>query len=122
MKEWQAIARPDLTRLQVEEAQRAFESANFGRRVRVEARLLDARELPGGYFLQLQLPHMTRPVWLPAPREAALAARKGQPVVALATLRGLRGMALEPELDDLRYLDLPGPGLRASPPAGGQGR
>jgi hypothetical protein len=115
VKEWQTIGRPDLTSLQVEEAQRAFERTNFGRRVRLQAKVLDARELPGGYFLQLQLSHMTRPIWLRAHKEAALAARRGQPVVASAVFRGLHGMGLEPDLDDVRYPDLPGPGAGASP-------
>ncbi|MEB3222038.1 MAG: hypothetical protein VKS61_08165 [Candidatus Sericytochromatia bacterium] len=115
IKERQAIARPELTTLQVEEALRAFENTNMGRRVRLQGKVLDARELPGGYFVQVQLPHMTRPMWLRAHREAATAAKKGQPIVATALLRGLLGMALEPDLDDVRYPDLPPPGAGPSP-------
>jgi hypothetical protein len=110
IKERYAIPKPELTALQIEEAYRQFEESLRGRRVRIEADVLDASYRPGGYFIHAQLPHMTRPVMFPAHKEAALAVRRGQKLVVVGTLRGLLGMSLEPQLDQLSFPDLPKPG------------
>ena len=110
IKERGGLAKPEMTTFQRDEAFRDFERGLYGRRVKLEVKVLDVKELPGGYYIQVQLPHMTRPMLLRTHREAALAAKKGQGLVVTATLRGLIGLGLEPDLDDLRYPDLPPPG------------
>ncbi|MEB3284135.1 MAG: hypothetical protein VKN33_02465 [Candidatus Sericytochromatia bacterium] len=110
-----AIPKPELTALQIEEAYRQFETSTWGRRVRIEAEVLDASNRPGGYFIHAQVPHMSRPMLFQAHKEAALAVRKGQKVVILGTLRGLQGIHLEPDLDQVSFPELPPPGGRVSP-------
>ncbi|MEB3198890.1 MAG: hypothetical protein VKP62_16995 [Candidatus Sericytochromatia bacterium] len=114
IKERLAIPKPDLTQLQIEEAYRAFEQSLWGRRVKIEGTVLDAVQRSGGYFIQVQLPHMARPMLLPAHREAAVAARRGAKITVTGTLRGLHGIHLEPDLDDLRFPELPPPGGKPS--------
>lgn len=109
IRERLAIPKPEMTALQIEEAYRQFEDSLWGRRVRLEGTVLDASNRPGGFFIHVQLPHMTRPMLFQAPKEVALAARKGQKIVIVGTLRGLMGINLEPQLDQVTF-----PGLRQS--------
>lgn len=115
IRERLAIPKPDMTALQIEDAYQQFENSLWGRRVRVEGQVLDASNRPGGYFIHVQLPHMSRPMLFQAHKEAALAARKGQKIVIAGTLRGFLGMNMEPQLDQVSFPELPAAGGTASP-------